>query len=95
MRYVCLFLLLLFLPACSSTQVIDKATPKPLGQEPQPVKAINIDWKVEDGNLVLSSTDGVKLNKQIKDTIVYIEQLQNLVCYENPKYSFCKGETNE
>lgn len=83
---------LILLLSCTSTQVIDKEVPKPLGQEPSPISIPEVNWIVDDNKVSLTPADGVKLNKQLKDTITYIKQLQNLTCYERNEYSFCKKE---
>ncbi len=88
-RILALIILLLFLTSCASAPVITPKAEKPMGQEPDPVVIADVYWRVKDGNVCLLSTDGVKLNKQLKDTKIYVEQLQNLVCYYEPRHSFC------
>lgn len=64
--------------------------------KPSPVQTYYVEWKVDDeGNVYLSSKDGVKVNAERKDMIRYIKDMQNLVCYYEDSYSFCKEKINE
>lgn len=89
-----LFVSTIFLLSCASPTVVAPNIGKPLGQEPTPITIADVYWHVEDGKVSLSSTDGVKLNKQLKDSVIYIKQMQELVCYYEKRHSFC-GEPND
>ncbi|AFB83929.1 Rz-like spanin [Vibrio phage pVp-1] len=93
-----LLLPILLLSGCVSVE------PKPenielqkyIPNKPSPVQTYSVNWKVDsNGNVYLSSTDGVKVNAERKDMIRYIKDLQNIVCYYENSYSFCKENINE
>ncbi|QIG66431.1 hypothetical protein CHAZLY21_140 [Vibrio phage Chazly21] len=95
MRYLATLLLLV---GCVSVEPkpnnVTLQTYKPT--KPSPVQTYNVDWKVDaNGNVYLSSEDGVKVNAERKDTLRYIKDMQNLVCYYENSYSFCKENINE
>lgn len=71
---------------------LDKVIPP----KPSPVQTYNVTWNATDnpGMLMISVEDGVKVNSERKDTLRYIKDLQNLVCYYENSYSFCNQGEN-
>lgn len=88
-------LILLILVGCSTQVPVPIKLPdKPLGIEPAAPITNEIYWKVIDGGLSLSASDGVKMNAERKDQLRYTKQLQNLVCYYESRHTFCKENLN-
>ncbi|BBL19234.1 hypothetical protein KIT04_065 [Vibrio phage KIT04] len=95
MRYL---LLPLILTGCVSSAPVpeDVKLQNYTPSKPSPVQTYSVSWKVDnEGNVCLSSEDGVKVNAERKDMIRYIKDMQNLVCYYQNTYSFCKENINE
>lgn len=96
MKYQTLLALTLFIAGCvfvAPVEEIKLAKPKP--QKPDAVTVYSIKWQSDDGKVWLTAEDGVKLKAQSKDTIRYIKEMQELVCYYENTYSFCKENINE
>lgn len=89
------YILAIFLVGCTTVGVADVAVERALGAEPTAPIVNDIYWHVVDGNLQISPQDGVKLNVQLKDQLRYTKQLQNLVCYYEPRHTFCNNKDKD
>lgn len=81
----------LLVGCASAPEIIDSTVEKPLAAMPAPITVSDVTWKVEDGELALSTEDGVKLNLQFKDTVRYIKDLKSVICYYEDRHQFCGG----
>lgn len=91
-KYLYYIMCVFFLSSCSSQVPITNEITKPPIQKPRPIQVEKVKWSVEDGNICLSATDGIRLNTQLKDTIRYIKNLQSRLCYYGDT-QYCKEET--
>lgn len=95
MKYSTLLALTLVLTGCVSVAPKEVTIEKAKPQKPDPISTYDIKWNSDDGKIWLTPEDGVKLRTQSKDTIRYIKEMQNLVCYYETSYSFCKETSDE
>lgn len=94
MKNFILYIFLIFLVSCATATTTSVGLDTVVPSKPSPVEIQRVKWLVLDGNVCLSSTDGVKNNAEIKDTLRYIKDLQGRLCYFGDT-QYCKSDIDK